>query len=358
MGRGGGAAGAAAAAGAAGAAAGAAGAADAPGVKSANLAQSLSSSTMIATSSPTLTSVAPAGLRILATCPSSIDSAPSSPCPSRCRRCVAGVDLIAHGDLPLGDVTLGHRRGQRGHRDLLVRGICGGGRSGGDGSGGIAQNGAPRVHRGETRRTEISPLGTRGWAVPAGVRSGFTRLRGDQRARWGYSQSAEAANDPEYDRYAPARATTLFGATRASQRQQGGSGSDSAAWFAVLAIAVASAATAVAARLSAFRSPCRLAGVDRWRLLSSRLTRSSVERCPSITTSSTTFGTRGRLGFLAFSRTAFAGKGPKCSSSAHMIIVRVCREIIVFWSNFWRSHDGRFEKISLEDILHAYEPRS
>ena len=100
------------------------GAADAPGVKSANSAQSFSSSTMIATSSPTLTSVAPAGTRILATCPSSIDSsAIVALSVSMSAMTSPALTLSPASTFHSDDVTLGHRRGERRHRDLLVGGL-------------------------------------------------------------------------------------------------------------------------------------------------------------------------------------------------------------------------------------------
>ena len=116
-------------------------------------------------------------------------------------------------------------------------------RSGGDdGQGGIVKNGAPQSAG--KRKMEISPLGTRADGPSPRVKTG-SRVSEAISAHVEVLTVSGGVNDPEYDRYAPARATTLFGATR-RRRAGGGSSSDSAARFARLAIAVASAATAVA----------------------------------------------------------------------------------------------------------------
>ena len=107
---------------------------------------------------------------------------------------------------------------------------------------------------------EISPRDARGWAVPSGPHTGFTRPDGYQGTNRGYSQSAEAAND-RTGRDAPACAATL-GANRPLEiiapppcARKVPAPRYAARGSPCLAIADASVATAVATRLSAFRRP-------------------------------------------------------------------------------------------------------
>ena len=125
------------------------------------MAQSFSSSTMIATSSPTLTSVAPAGTRIFATYPSSIDS-------SAIVALSVSMSAMTSPALTLSPAAIFHSA-------MLPWVIVGdsagiviswyGGSARGEAVGTTVRveslkKGAPR-NAGETRKMEISPLGTR-----------------------------------------------------------------------------------------------------------------------------------------------------------------------------------------------------